>query len=399
MAVPWSEHTVTIYKPDKTYEGYTLIAPFTSSNAWLIDLDGHYVHRWKLRSQPRNHATLLPNGHLLYASAGPLPPATDMSFPQVGSWGLGAGIIELDWEGNEIWKYVDRYQSHSFWRMDNGNTMICRITKVPDELSPVLKGGLPGSEDRGIIWTDGLREVNQHGEIVWEWDMADHIEPDVHVACPLEHRADFTHMNSVQVLPNGDVLTGFRNISTIIIIDKQTGKIGWQGGPGFVSHQHWPNMLANGNILVFDNGEHRNDGSRLSFSRIIELDPSTMNVEWMYTANPPQSFYSALLGGAERLPNGNTLICEAMKGRIFEVTPDGEIVWQYTNPFYAPHGTHGKVSIVGWRYSNAVFRASRYAPDYPGLRHKDLSPKKLTWINALYGPEAFDRRPLNPSLD
>ena len=96
--------------------------------------------------------------------------------------------------------------------------MICRITKIPDELAPALKGGLPGSEDRGIMWTDGLHEVTPEGEIVWEWDMADHLDPDVHICCPIEHRADFTHQNAVQVIPNGDVITNFRNISTTILI-------------------------------------------------------------------------------------------------------------------------------------------------------------------------------------
>ena len=390
MSVPWDEHCVTIYKKEKAFEGYTLVVPFTSNNAWLIDMEGNYVHRWKLRSQPRNHAVLLPDGNLLYASAGPLPPATDMSYPQLGSWGAGAGMVELDCEGNEVWEYVDHYQSHSFWRMDNGNTMICRITKVPDELGTKLKGGLPGSEDRGIIWTDGLREVTHEGETVWEWDMADHLDPDVHICCPIEHRADFTHMNSVQVLPNGDVMTNFRNISTTIIVEKATGNIKWQAGPSVAAHGHWPNILDNGNILVFDNGEHRDDGSRISYSKVLEINPETMEVEWEYIGNPPQSFYSALLAGAERLPNGNTLICESMKGRIFEVTKDGEIVWQYMNPFYAPHGSKGKVSIIGWRYSNAVFRAYRYAPDYPGIAGKDLSPENLPWINRLYGPEAFN---------
>ena len=114
-----------------------------------------------------------------------------------------------------------------------------------------------------------------------------------------------------------------------------------------------------------------------------------MKIEWEYVADPPQSFYSALLAGAERLPNGNTLICESMKGRVFEVTPEGEIVWQYINPFYAPHRSRGKVSIIGWRYSNAVFRAYRYSAEYPGLAGKVLHPDNLPWINRLYGPQAF----------
>ncbi len=389
MSVPWREHHVTIHKPDKSYDGYTLIMPFTSPNAWLIDMRGNYVHRWKLRTPPRNHGILLPNGHLLYAASALLPPRSDMSYPQVGSWGTGGGIVELDWEGNEVWEYVDRYQSHSFDRAKNGNTVICRITKVPEKLARQLTGGIPGTEDRGMIWSDGLHEVTPDGKVVWEWDMAEHLDPDIHVLCPLEFRADFTHMNTVEILANGDILTGFRNIDTVMIIDKAKGKIKWQWGPGEIFHQHFPTQLENGNVLLFDNGEHRKNGSLISYSRAVEVNPVTDKIEWQYRADPPQSFYSALIAGCQRLPNGNTLICEGMRGRVFEVTGEGEIVWQYISPFYAPHYSAGGTSIIGWRYSNSLFRAYRYFPDYPGLKGKELDPTKLAWANRLYGPEAF----------
>ena len=54
---------------------------------------------------------------------------------------------------------------------------------------------------------------------------------------------------------------------------------------------------------------------------------------WSYTAPKKSDFYSFFISGAQRLPNGNTLICEGSNGRIFEVTPAGEIVWEYINPF------------------------------------------------------------------
>ena len=59
-----------------------------------------------------------------------------------------------------------------------------------------------------------------------------------------------------------------------------------------------------------------------------------------------------LLGSARRLPNGHTLICEAMRGRIFQVTPNGEIVWEYVNPHF------GKVAL-GEREitTNFIYRA------------------------------------------
>jgi hypothetical protein len=388
MSILWRKHGVRVYKPEKTCDGYTLISPYTRNDVWLIDMEGNYVHRWVMPTIPRNHGTLLPNGNLLYAMAAPLPPATDMRYPQIGGWGISAGLIEVDWEGNEVWRYVDTHQTHTFDRMENGNTIFPRITRVPAELAPSLKGGIPGTEDRGMMWTESIREVTPDGRVAWEWDMADHLDPDVHVLCPAGPRGDFTHMNSCVALPDGNILAGFRNISTIVIIDKATGSLKWQWGPGEVSHQHDPTYLDNGNILLFDNGGHRQNGSHISYSRSVEVNPATNKIEWEYKADPPQSFYSAIISSCQRLPNGNTLICEGTKGRVFEVTRDGEIVWEYVNPFYGPHGKPG--GFIAWKHSNAMQCARRYMPDYLGLSGKALNPPiDLDWVNRLYGPEAY----------
>ncbi len=135
--------------------------------------------------------------------------------------------------------------------------------------------------------------------------------------------------------------------------------------------------------MLFDNGSHRQNDSLISYSRGVEVNPATNKIEWEYKADPPQSFYSALISGCQRLPNGNTLICEGLKGHVFEVTMDGEVVWEYLSPFYAPLQSIGR----RFGYSNALFRAYRYMPNFPGLKGKDLSPEKLDWVNRLYGPE------------
>jgi hypothetical protein len=100
----------------------------------------------------------------------------------------------------------------------------------------------------------------------------------------------------------------------------------WAWGEGVLEWPHHPTMLTNGNILIFDNGARR------KWSRVIELDPVTEKIEWQYVADPPKSFYSYGKGSAQRLPNGNTLICEGDRGRAFEVTPGGDIVWEWLNP-------------------------------------------------------------------
>jgi hypothetical protein len=85
-------------------------------------------------------------------------------------------------------------------------------------------------------------------------------------------------------------------------------------------------MLENGHILIFDNGVRR------QYSRVLELDPVVKAIVWEYVAEPREDFYSYTRGSAQRLANGNTLISESDNGRVFEVTPEGEVVWRWLNP-------------------------------------------------------------------
>jgi outer membrane protein assembly factor BamB len=129
----------------------------------------------------------------------------------------------------------------------------------------------------------------------------------------------------------GNLLTSARHASTIFVIDRDTDRIVWAWGPGEVLGQHMPTMLADGRVLLFDNGWETEEATR-GHSRVIELDPLDGRIVWQYVADPPASFYSPTRGGSQRLANGNTLIAESNTGRLFEVTRGGEIVWEYWNP-------------------------------------------------------------------
>ena len=161
------------------------------------------------------------------------------------------------------------------------------------------------------------------------------------------------------------------------IVDRASGEFTWKWGPGEISHQQNPTYLDNGHVLIFDNGPHHVGAS---FSRIVEVDPSNNELAWEYTGDQPISFYSYHISGAERLPNGNTLITEGAPGRIFEVTHNKEIVWEYINPFRSNGGGGG-----GGNAANSVFRAHRYGPDHPGLQGRDLDPSRHANINRIYG--------------
>jgi hypothetical protein len=79
-------------------------------------------------------------------------------------------------------------------------------------------------------------------------------------------------------------------------------------------------------ILIFDNGYRR------EYSKVIELNPVTESIEWHYMGTPRKAFFTSNKGSAQRLPNGNTLICQGNAGRAFEVTMDGRVVWDWPNP-------------------------------------------------------------------
>jgi hypothetical protein len=115
-----------------------------------------------------------------------------------------------------------------------------------------------------------------------------------------------------------------------------------------VRRQHHPSLLDNGNLLVFDNL-----GGRDGASRVLEVDPVSRQVVWEYNGDPPASFFSAVRGGCQRLPNGNTLITESDRGRVFEIDPGGRVVWEYYNPF----------TRDGGKERSAIYRMTRLAPD------------------------------------
>jgi len=380
-----NQHCVTLYDPSRAYNGYTIVWAEKGKDAWLIDMEGYIVHRWKMPGEAGLHGVLLPNGNFL---ASVLVPTDKKAGLTREASGLGGLLLEVDWDGNPVWKYKAPYQEHDFYRLDNGNTLYISWDpegQIPADIAAKIKGGLPGTERKGVMWGDVIREVNPAGEEVWKWFAYQHLDPELDALRPLESRELYTCLNSVFGLPNGDVLISSRHTDSIYIIDKATGDVKWRWGRGKIALQHDATMLDNGNILLFDNGAHR-EGFAPNYSRAVEVNPSTNKVVWEYKSDPPSDFYSTIMGGCQRLPNGNTLICEAFMGRVFEVTYEGEMVWEYILPSYHFADSPGEYYK---EWMNALFRAHRYAPDYAGLKGRDLERKKFDVVNRIYGPESF----------
>jgi len=381
-----NSHSVVYYNPKKAYDGYTLIDPLGSREAYLIDIEGRIVHQWKFVNMPALNGVFLPTGNYLRPQQTPLGDE-ELKIIGLAVAGRGGEIIEVDWDGNLVWKWEDPYMNHTITRWSNGNTMVLRWYRMPDEFIAEVPGGFPGTEltveGNKIMWADGLQEVSPDGKIVWEWISYEHMKPEEWPICPLCPRSEWTHANSVIEMPDGNIMMCCRHISRIFIIDKKTGDVIWRWGEGELAHPHDPTLVGNGNVLLFDNGGHRQDGSNISWSRVLEVNMKTGKIEWEYRGNPPMEFYSALCAGCQRLPNGNTLICETMHGRVFEITQDGELVWEFINPVY----NQWVKDIFG--RTNQVFRSYRYGPDFPGLKGKDLNPDNCQELNQLFGPEAI----------
>jgi len=170
---------------------------------------------------------------------------------------------------------------------------------------------------------------------------------------------DIFHANTVEeilmdigVARKGDLLFCIRNLDLIGTLDIEKEEIAWIWGPNVLERPHNSSLLANGHILVFDNGLRER-----GYSRVLEVDPGTGEIVWQYESDPREDFFSPVMGGNQRLPGGNTLITESTEGRVFEVTGDGKVVWEFLNFETSKDAEHeGKRSTI--------YRMIRYDPQY-----------------------------------
>jgi len=335
---------------ERALQGYTLFAPMLGDGTvYLIDMDGAIVHTWRMPYRPGAYGYLLDDGHLFYSGK----VMDDLERFEAWPRFKAGAALEVDWNGKVVWEVKHPDHHHDARRLRNGNVMLLCLRPLPRALAARVRGGLPGTEAHGgAIYADYLLEVTTTGETVWEWRSWEHLDVDTAVITPQDHRAEWTHANTVAELPDGNLVVSFRNISTVVIVDRRTGRIAWTLGSPPLAQQHDPRPLPSGNLLIFDNGPHRRDHPA-PYSRVIEVDPRTSAIVWEYRDQSLFDFFSPYISGAQRLSNGNTLICEGCDGRIFEVTAGGEVVWEYVSPHFAHEA--GRPGLNNW-----VFRAFRY---------------------------------------
>jgi hypothetical protein len=342
---------LTGHDPSKTFDGFTLFTPmYGDGTVYLLDMEGNAVHTWKLPYRPGDYAYLLPNGNLFYLGQTPDAPEDNMFL----GWQLFSGgiMLEVDWAGNVIWEHRDPAHHHDGRRTATGGAVYLAIELVPEDIQANVQGGIVGSEHRGHMWADKIVEIDRDGNLLWAWHAYEHLDPAADLILPTDLRDEWSHGNTVVPLDDGDVIVSFRNPSVVARIDRRTGDFVWKLKPPLLSQQHDPSLLENGNVLIFNNGTRRWT-IPLVFSSVIEVEPATGKIAWEYRdSSAVLSFFSSYISGAQRLPNGNTLITEGLTGRIFEVTSQAELVWEYISPHFFT------VPVFGT--NNAIFRSRRY---------------------------------------
>jgi len=333
---------VTRHEPGRTSPGLNLYCPRSKPKAFLVNNSGTVVHQWMVVDSPSwQHVELISGDDLLVV---------------VKERYLG----RLDWSSKPLW-VRDIRAHHEATEGPDGR--IYAATRQEELVTlhgieiPVLADYITIlSADGEVLENIPLLEVLEHtigperAQAAREWATTNDIYTKLdsrsspgEIVIEPDTPADLFHLNSIEVIDRdipgvcrkGDLLISPRQINMIAIIEPDSRKVAWSWGAGELEYQHHPTMLANGNILVFDNGPRR------GYSRVLELDPLEGCIIWEYRGSAEEPFFSSGRGSSQRLANGNTLITESDTGRSFEVTPEGEIVWEYLCPILRtkPEGT------------------------------------------------------------
>ena len=348
---------VVLYNKSLCANGFNIYTTFEKFEVNLINMSGNVVHKWSLENTPsgNGYIKMLPNGDLLAI-------ASDL-------------LIKFDWNSKIMWKI--KINPHHDLSVDNKGDIYVLSRKT--EL--IFIHGLPvpilGNHIFVLSSSGKIKKIINFSKFfkneiafrkVFEIYRSALTSPfSLFAAQKMDSSyegtpLDIFHINRIELINSningkfgaGDALVCSRHLNLIGVIDLKKEKLLWSWGKGHLDSPHYPAVLENGDILIFDNGNKR------GYSRIIEVDPVKEKIVWEYKSDPPDSFYSSWGGLNQRLPNGNTLITDSDNGCVFEITRDKKVVWLFYNPHRYTKGLrmqlYGMLRITGPK-------------DYPCLRN------------------------------
>jgi len=325
---PKATKTITVYNPDKAYRGFNLFTSGHFSGAILMDMEGSILHTWERACEeiwPELDETWLETSTDFWRTA--------HLFENGDILGIfaGIGIFRLDAHSNIIWSNQNGAH-HDLEVQPNGDIYV--LTRTAHKI--------PRLNEEDLILEDFIAVLDPEGNEKKRVSLIDCFENSAEYRLDsIKWEGDVFHTNKVHVLDGrfaerypwggaGNVLTSIRNISTIAVVDldRQAVIQAWNGEKLGFKSQHDPRILENGYMLYFDNL-----GGPDETSRVVEVDPRTFEVKWLYQGTESDPLLSPTMSTADCLPNGNILITESDNGRAMEVTGEKEIVWEFYNPY------------------------------------------------------------------
>ncbi|MFB6347198.1 MAG: arylsulfotransferase family protein [bacterium] len=339
---------ITHNRPEKTSDGINLYVSGQGPEAFLMDMKGDVLHKW---SYPWSEA--FPNavgGAGDYWLAAFVYPNGDLLAIYEDF-----GFVKLNKDSELLWAKPIRAH-HDVWLSPDGKIYVLtrKRTKLTDfRFKPQIK--------KKKRFSDYVTILDSDGTILKEFSILKAVKnSEFAPMLKLVHSGDIFHTNTLQIIKDpppglpeafqeGRALISMRRLNFVGVMDLQEETLVW-GRSSLWQGQHDPEILPNGNMLVFDN---RKGGG---YSRLIEMDPNNSEIKWELSGKTDVPFYAAMGGRNQRLSNGNILVTSTTEGRAFEVTPDKEIVWEY----YVPH----RLEKNGEEYIASLYDFKRLPPDY-----------------------------------
>ncbi|MBD3349027.1 MAG: PQQ-binding-like beta-propeller repeat protein [Candidatus Eisenbacteria bacterium] len=348
---PPPEAGVTVYDRERAYDGLNFYTSGHLPGAILMDMDGDVLHEWRYdfidawKQGPRDSLPKRAKGAGFWRRA--------YLFENGDVLGIydGLGLVKVDSESELIWAYLEGAHHDLDVQPDGRIYVVIRDAHI----NPTVNPDDPVLEDYIVVLDEDGRELRRTPLL--EAFRTPRYSRYLDV---MKESGDIFHTNTIEVLDStlegevagfeeGNILVCVRELDVAAVVDDETGKVVWAARAPW-SKPHDTTVLPNGNMMIFDN---RGYGGA---SRVVEFDPKTLEIVWDYHGEDPLDFYSKECGANQRLPNGNTLLTESDGGRALEVTPEGEIVWEYVNPAHAGPDSE---------FIASIFDMVRLEPDFP----------------------------------